>query len=431
MEHDELALDVAIIGGGLAGVVALHYARRAGLRALVFERQAGVGGLWRELPAWQDIQISASDWQLGDLPMAGTFQPQILANIEAWVERFGLADGIRLDSPVSRVRQQQGAWAFETPQGTVRARHLVAATGVHNVPLIPPVTREASTVRELHSSALREPAEVSGRDVVVVGGGASAYDLLDLCLVHGARTITWVYRGLRWFTPTGKPKHIAGSVRGFARLQASGMTPAQQNEAIRGDMLARYAKFGLQEIAPDAPFDVLHDQLIPGRHRMLANFGSIRRLRGCVERVAGRTITVSGGERVDADLLLWGTGYAVDLSYFESPSIAAIRDARALAARCGGLVRSLDGDNLYFPGVGLDGIGSAPWAYSLLCRTIMSHIRGDARLDMMPVPHRVNHFALVDYLAARDPANYPAGEWQSHYRSLALETPDERPYPIP
>jgi len=378
MGRDEPALDVAVIGGGLAGVIALHYARRAGLRALVFERQAGVGGLWRELPAWQDIQIGASDWQLGDLPLAGTFQPHILANIQAWVGRFGLADGVRLDSPVSRVRQEEGGWAFETPQGTVRARHLVAATGVHNIPVIPSVVREAGTVRELHSSALREPGDVAGRDVVVVGGGASAFDLLDLCLAHGARTITWVYRGLRWFTPTGKPKHVAGSVRGFARLQASGMTPAQQNDAIRGEMLARYAKFGLQEIAPARPLDVLHDQLIPGRHRMLANFGSIRRLRGCVERVARRTITVSGGEQVDADLLLWGTGYAVDLSYFESPAIAAIRDTQTLARRCGGLVRSLDAQNLHFPGVGLDGIGSASWAYSLNFRTIMSHIRGAA-----------------------------------------------------
>lgn len=48
-----------------------------------------------------------------------------------------------------------------------------------------------------------------------VGGGASAFDLLELCFQHGARRTVWVYRGLRWFMPTRKPKHIAGSVRGF------------------------------------------------------------------------------------------------------------------------------------------------------------------------------------------------------------------------
>ena len=79
-------------------------------------------------------------------------------------------------------------------------------------------------MREFHSSALRDPAVLTGRDVLVVGGGASAFDLLELCFQHGARRVFWVYRGLRWFLPTRKPKHIAGSVRGFARLQASGMS---------------------------------------------------------------------------------------------------------------------------------------------------------------------------------------------------------------
>ena len=106
-------LDLAIVGAGIAGVVHLHYARQAGLDAVVLEARPGVGGLWRELPAWQDIQISAADWAVGDLPLAGPLQPQILANIQAWVERFALADGIRLDSPVRRARHRRrrpGSW---------------------------------------------------------------------------------------------------------------------------------------------------------------------------------------------------------------------------------------------------------------------------------------------------------------------------------
>jgi cation diffusion facilitator CzcD-associated flavoprotein CzcO len=115
-------LDVAIVGGGIAGVVHLHYARLAGLSALVLEKNDGVGGLWRELPAWQDIQISPTDWGLGDLPLAGATQPQILANIEAWVDRFALANGIRLDSPVCHPRAQcrRRLGAADTLGGRVR-----------------------------------------------------------------------------------------------------------------------------------------------------------------------------------------------------------------------------------------------------------------------------------------------------------------------
>ena len=297
MEDAGKLFDVAIVGGGLAGVVALAYARRAGLEAIVLERRGRVGGLWRDLPAWQDIQISPADWTLGDLPLLGATQPHILVNIEAWVQQFSLADGIRLNAPVRRARASGSGWQMVTPQGMVRARHLVAATGAHNTPVIPQIARSNSNVREIHSSALSDPAVLTGRDVVVVGGGASAFDLLDLCLQHGARRIVWVYRGLRWFTPTRKPKHIAGSVRGFARMQASGMTTEEQSAAIGADLRSRYEKFDIVEIMPAHDFDVRYDQLIPGRAGMLEHLTSIERHRGSVECMDGRTVTLSDGHR--------------------------------------------------------------------------------------------------------------------------------------
>lgn len=431
MPNDRL-LDVAIIGGGIAGVVHLHYARRAGLDAMVFEAQEGVGGLWRQLPAWQDIQIGTADWALGDIPLAGPLQPQVLSNIEAWVTRFALADGIRLGTPVLQARPVEAGWELSTPAGTVRARHLVAASGGHNKQLVPPIERSASRVRELHSSALRDPAELAGRSVLVVGAGASALDLLDQCREHGARRIAWAYRGLRWFTPTRKPKSIAGTVRPYARMQATGMTPAQQNAAIGADMRGRYEKFGITDILPRHPLDVLHDQLIPGRARMLENFAALERHPGSVAAIDGNTVVLADGRKLEGiDVLLWGTGYSTDLSYIAVPRVAAIRSLNELGTRCGCGFRSLDAANLYFPGVGLDGIGAAPWAYALMARTIMSHIRGTAKLDMEPVPHRLNHFDLVTHLAPRDPGSFAPGAWREQFRRIALETPDEEAYAMP
>ncbi len=423
--------DVAIIGGGIAGIVHLHYARLAGLDAVVLERYGGVGGLWRELPSWQDIQISPMDWSIGDVPLAGPMQPQVLANIEAWVTYFALADGIRLNTPVHRARRAADGWEVDTPHGTLRARHLVAATGAHNTPVVPAVRRGPSGVRELHSSALRDPSELAGRDVLVVGGGASAFDLLDLCLQHEARRIMWIYRGLRWFAPTGKPKAVAGSVRPFARMQVSGMSIAQQSGAIGADLLARYQKFGIQAIQPDRPLDLHHDQLLPGRARMLSNFNALERYQGHVESINGNEVALADGTRLAVDFLLWGTGYATDLSYFEEPRIASIRTTGALAARCGCLFRSLDAPDLYFPAVGLDGIGSAPWAAALIARSIMSHIRGTARLDMEQLGHKTNHFDIAHYLSQRDPGSYTKDRGWDYFKNLALTTPDDRAYPLP
>jgi hypothetical protein len=423
--------DLAIVGAGIAGVMHLHYARQAGLDAVALEAREALGGLWRALPAWQDIQLSTADWAIGDLPLAGPLAPQILANIQAWVDRFSLADGLRLGSPVRRARHVGDAWELDTPQGTVRSRHLVAASGGHNTPLIPPVQRSDSRVQEWHASALHHPAALAGREVLVVGGGASAFDLIDQCLEHGARRLMWAYRGgVRWFTPTTRPKAIAGSVRPFARMQASGMSAAQQNAAIGADMLARYQKFGLQAIQPDRPPDVLHDQLIPGRPRMLTHFGRIERFAGTVQAIDGARVTLSDGTRLDADVILWGTGYATDLRYFEDPRLASIGSVNELCARCACIFRSLDAPDLYFPGVGLDGIGAAPWAYMLIARSIMSHIRGTARLDMLKIDHKINHFEIVRHLIPRDPGSYPEGRGWEFYRDIALHTPDDQPYPL-
>jgi len=285
-------------------------------------------------------------------------------------------------------------------------------------------------VREWHASALHEPQALAGRDVLVVGGGASAFDLIDQCLEQGAHRVMWVYRGLHWFMATTRPKAIAGSVRPFAKMQASGMSTAQQNAAIGADMVARYQKFGLQAIQPERAPDVLQDQLIPGRPRMIENFSRIERFRGSVESIEGARITLSDGSRLDADIILWGTGYATDLRYFEDPRLASIGSVNELCARCACIFRSLDAPDLYFPGVGLDGIGAAPWAYMLAARSIMSHIRGKARLDMVPVGHKVNHFDIARHLAARDPGSYPEGRGWDYYRAIALNTPDDRPYPL-
>ena len=165
---------------------------------------------------------------------------------------------------------------------------------------------------------------------------------------------------------------------------------------------------------------------------MLEHFAALARHPGNVAAIDGNTVVMADGQRLDGiDVLLWGTGYSTDVSFIDVPRLAAVRSVKELGARCGGIFRSLDAPDLYFPGVGLDGIGSAPWSYSLAARTIMSHIKGTARLDMEPVPHRLNHFDLVTYLAPRDPGSFVPGEWEEQFRKIAMETADEVAYPLP
>lgn len=312
------------------------------------------------------------------------------------------------------------------------SRFLLAATGVHNRPVIPQVERQHSAVAEFHSSALRDPCGLTGTDVVVVGGGASAFDMLDLCFQYKARSVAWVYRSLKWMVPTRKPKYLAGDLRGLSRQQMLGVSVDQMNVDINQDLVGRYEKFGLQELLPQGRFDLGRHQMIPGRCGMIANFARIDRHRGEIARLLGRTVHLSSGARVDADVVLWGTGYELDQTYFESPVLAKTTRTDALAARCGSLFRSLDAPNLFFlaPSL-LETTGTAPWLYAHACRTIMSHICGKATLDTEHVFRKQNHFELAKFLGARDPENYPPDTWFACYRDLAMNHPDAQPMPIP
>lgn len=424
-------LDLLIIGAGIGGVIALYYARKAGLRVRLLERQTRIGGLWAALPPWQDIQFSRMDWTLGDLPIAGEDQGSIRDNVEAWVNRFGLADAIELGTEVTKACRVGSQWALETPRGTYRATHLLAATGAHNRPHVPSVERNSSMVRELHSSQLRHASQLRGRNVIVVGGGASAYDLLDLCFEHEAGSVTWVYRSTRWMYPTLKPKSQSGGPRPLAKAQMEGASSAQISKAMHADMMARYLKYGLQDILPSEPFDLERHQLIPGRFRMIQAYPQIRRHRAQVVSITGHYATLSTGERIEADLLLWGTGYEMDLSFFANPALASICKHDELVAQCGSGMVAIAEPNLYFLATVLETTGTAPWTYALLARTLVAHIRGQAMLELVPLARRLNHFQMPAFLAARDPVHYPAGQWEAEYQRLALAYPVDRPLPIP
>lgn len=139
--------DLLIVGGGIGGVIGLHYAKKAGLEVLLFEKQSVVGGLWAQLPAWQDIQINQNDWTLGNLPITGTTQASIAKNVQAWVDKFDLAPLIRLNSRVEKAQATPQGWTVSTPDHVYSCRFLLAATGVHNRAFIPNIERLRSNVR--------------------------------------------------------------------------------------------------------------------------------------------------------------------------------------------------------------------------------------------------------------------------------------------
>ena len=241
----------------------------------------------------------------------------------------------------------------------------------------------------------------------------------------------WVHRALRWMVPARKPTHQAGGIRELARQQMSGAGIDALNASINLDLRARYDKFGLNDILPDHAFDIRQDQRIAGLARVIGNFNQIDRHRGEVLSVQGRSITRSDAVSIEADGILWGTGYEMDLRFLDSPALAGVTHVTQLTRRCGALFRSLDLPSLFLLAVILQTTGSAPWTYAHAARTIAGNIRGVVKLDEVKVTNKVNHRDLVHFFAQHDPVNCPADSWHGAYRELALAWPDHRPMPMP
>jgi hypothetical protein len=129
--------------------------------------------------------------------------------------------------------------------------------------------------------------------------------------------------------------------------------------------------------------------------------------------------------------VLWGIDYEIDLSFFANEELSRIRRHDELLAQCGCGTRAIAEPGLYFMAGGLESTGAAPLAYALLARTLVSHMRGEARLEPVPLARKINHFLLAAFLAERDPVNFPEGSWKEEFRHLAFSHPQDQPLPIP
>ena len=232
--------------------------------------------------------------------------------------------------------------------------------------------------------------------------------------------------------PTRQVKYFGTDMRLLAKYQMLGLPPSVVNRLANRDFRARYAKAGIEEIMPEGDFDMGRHQFIPGRPRMIEGFRRIERHRGEVRSLRGRTIGLSNGERMETDLLLWGTGYTADYGYLGLSALAECRSLNEMARRCYSVFRSIDAPNLFLlaPGV-LEASTSTPWAYAHAAKSIMSHIAGTPVFVDEPRDGHTNHFDLVKMFARRDRRNYPFGLWYLKYLGLALFHPKAKPMPMP
>ena len=142
--------DVVVVGGGLAGLYALHRLRGQGLTVRVFEAGSGVGGTWfwnRYPGARCDVESMEYSYSFSNelqqewkWPERYGTQPEILRYINHVADRFDLRRDIQLDTRVVSAvfDPAAGRWLVKTDSGdVVSAQFCVMASGNLSTPRVP------------------------------------------------------------------------------------------------------------------------------------------------------------------------------------------------------------------------------------------------------------------------------------------------------
>lgn len=177
MKGEDLMYDVAIIGGGPAGLSAGIYAARANLKTVIIERGLHGGQMQNTL----DIENYPGFDTIEGPSLSELMYNQALKVGVEW--KYGDVSGVDLEGQPK---------ALQLGDGVLEARSVIIASGAKPRPLGVPGEAEF-TGRGLSYCATCDGALFKGADVIVVGGGDSAIKEA-LLLTRYAQSVTVVHR---------------------------------------------------------------------------------------------------------------------------------------------------------------------------------------------------------------------------------------------
>ncbi|MFB6723968.1 flavin-containing monooxygenase [Kribbella sp. NPDC056345] len=295
------------VGNGLAGAL-----KRAGIAYDQLEATGRIGGNWSHGVYDSTHLISSKQsTQYVEHPMPPEYPTfpsaaQMLAYLESYVERFGLADHIEFNTEATSVRPVDSTgmagWHVELSTGEVRRYRAVAVANGHywerNLPSYP----GEFTGRQLHSKDYKRPDDFGpGGRVLVVGAGNSASDIaVEAAATFGTSELS-IRRGY-WFIPKaifGIPASDLDRV--WMPMPVQRFAFKQLLRLSYGD----YRRYGLPR--PDHKL-FTKDVTINSSLMYALQHGKVRP-RPEIERFDGSTVHFTDGSHGDYDTIVWATGF--------------------------------------------------------------------------------------------------------------------------
>ncbi|KAK4494626.1 hypothetical protein PRZ48_013982 [Zasmidium cellare] len=193
--HTHPNLDVAIVGGGFAGVLALYKLRQAGFKVRGFERKGAIGGVWREnaypgagvdsqSPFYQfydETILRKDDWEWSE---EFSSQPEMARYFDHVDNTWDVSQNFELNAQLVNATydEEEKYWVLRFKSGkAVSARWFLPAVGFSSVTNIPKIPGIDTFQGEIHHTALwpTKGVDLHGKRIAVLGTGPSGVQIIQ------------------------------------------------------------------------------------------------------------------------------------------------------------------------------------------------------------------------------------------------------------
>jgi putative flavoprotein involved in K+ transport len=326
MSRDE-SFQTVVVGGGQAGLAVGYFLTQRGERFVILDENQRTGEAWRS--RWDSLRLFTPSKYNGlpgkAFPKPDFYFPskdEVADYLEAYAGQFRLPveHGVKVES---LSRNGQG-YRLASGAGTYCAQKVIVATGPYQKSFTPDIARALDlAIVQVHSSAYRNPQQIPGQNVLVVGAGNSGAEI-SLELARAGKRVWLAGRDVGRI-----PADTLGRVLGgqpywwFVSSVLSVKTP------IGRKMKANVLQHG-------AP-------LIQISRQAVAEAGV-----ECMPRVsavvAGKP-QLEDGRSLPVDAVVWATGFHPDFTWIDLP----VFDAQGYPRHQRGVVPEAPG--LYFVGL--------------------------------------------------------------------------------
>ena len=341
---------IAIVGCGFGGLAAAIELKRSGFdNFTVFERAGSVGGVWREntypgaacdvpSPIYSFSYALKPDWS----ELFGK-QGEIHTYLDQVSREFGISEHIRFNTEVTSAvfDESSGQWLVTTSAGDhLHVDALIMATGQLSRPRMPDVEGiETFAGDSFHSAQWRHDVDLTDKKVVVVGSGASAIQIVP-SIADATADLTVVQRSPNWvmWKSRRRPGRLQTALmKRFALLRILHHVVLFLAYESRYPLVLRVSEpirklsqwYLIQKIKrhmgdpEEIAAAIPHYRLLCNRLLLSNDWyptlgrDDVHLIGSAVQRVTPTGVVTADGRSIDADVLIWCTGFRA--SEFLSP----------------------------------------------------------------------------------------------------------------